>query len=83
MRWLTQSHLLMRGLLVLIDRCLFLLSQSLDTHKNLNLTPGFLLLSNYSIGSCLGFARICQYAIDAGANSLSVPGGRDRELCEP
>ena len=43
------SHLLMWGLLVPTSMSLFTLPVSLDTYKNL--TPGFLLLSNYLLRS--------------------------------
>jgi hypothetical protein len=45
MRWLTQSHPLMSGLLVPTSMSLLTLPVSLDTCKIL--TPGFLLLSDY------------------------------------
>ena len=46
MRWLTQSHLLMQGLLVLISSSFPTFPVSLDTHKNL--TRGFLHLLKYT-----------------------------------
>ena len=45
MRLLTQSHLLIEGLLVFLSLSSLTFPVSLDTHKNL--TPGFPHLSNY------------------------------------